>query len=54
MEAMLQKSTLKGANLSRASLFAANLGQLRLDTATQVKSANLKRALLLPKLGSAS
>jgi uncharacterized protein YjbI with pentapeptide repeats len=54
MEAMLQKSTLKGANLSRANLFSANLGQIRLDTGTQVKDANLKRALLLPKLGSSS
>jgi uncharacterized protein YjbI with pentapeptide repeats len=54
MEAMLQKSTLNGANLARASLFAANLGQVRLDTGTQVREANLKRALLHPKLGSAS
>jgi uncharacterized protein YjbI with pentapeptide repeats len=54
MDAMLQKSTLKGANLSRANLFSANLGQIRLDTATQVKDANLKRALLQPKLGASS
>jgi uncharacterized protein YjbI with pentapeptide repeats len=54
MDAMLQKSTLDGADMSGASLFAANLGQVRLDTATKNKGANLKRALLHPKLGARS
>ncbi len=49
MEAMLQKATLHGADLSKANLFGANLGMIRVDTATNVKGANLKRALLLPK-----
>lgn len=51
MDAMLQKSTLHGADMSGANLFAANLGQVRLDTATKNRGANLKRALMLPKLG---
>ena len=50
MEGMLQKSKLHGADLSRTNLFAANLGLVRLDTATKVKDANLKRALMLPKV----
>ncbi|MGD0526001.1 MAG: DUF2169 domain-containing protein [Polyangiaceae bacterium] len=49
MEAMLQKSRLHGADLSGANLFAANLGLVRLDDATKVHGANLKRALMLPK-----
>jgi uncharacterized protein YjbI with pentapeptide repeats len=49
MEAMLQKSKLHGADLSKTNLFAANLGLVRLDRATRVHGANLKRALMLPR-----
>ncbi len=49
MEAMLQKAKLHGADLSKTNLFGANLGMIRVDGATNVKGANLKRALMLPK-----
>jgi len=49
MEAMLQKATLHGADLSRSNLFAANMGLVRVDAATKLKGANMKRALHLPK-----
>jgi uncharacterized protein YjbI with pentapeptide repeats len=49
MEAMLKKATLHGADLSGTNLFLANLALVRVDTATKVTGANLKRALMLPR-----
>ncbi|HEY1693987.1 MAG TPA: DUF2169 domain-containing protein [Polyangiaceae bacterium] len=50
MEAMLQKSTLQGTDLSRTNLFLANLSLTRTSDTTQVRGANLKRALMVPKV----
>jgi uncharacterized protein YjbI with pentapeptide repeats len=49
MEAMLQKTTLHGADLSASNLFQANLSLARISTSTKVRGANLKRALMLPR-----
>lgn len=49
MEAMLQKSILRGTDLSRTNLFQANLSLTRTSPSTEVRGANLKRALMVPK-----
>ena len=56
MEAMLQKSMLHGTDLSRVNLFMTNLSLTRTSTATQLRGANLKRALMVPraKVGKAT
>ena len=50
MQAMMTKAKLYGADLSKSNLFAANLGMVRTDDATRVQGANLKRALMLPRI----